>query len=197
VIVAALLPNVTPVTLAKFVPVIFTSVPTAGPEVGLILVIVGTEYNVITNPVPATQAKTGVFPHAFVPSVGNVVGRVPVSEMSVYVPAGIVSRRFTVIPEGAVSGPDTEAPERPAPSLVTSSADDVPLNARDPVIVRVPALPEPVPPRSLDNGVLATVTAPGMVPAPERVPPDTVFALVPVFTPLTRSSPALTVVVPV
>ena len=36
-----------------------------------------------------------------------------------------------------------------------------------------------------------------MVPVPASVPPDTVFALVPVFTPLNWSSPALTVVVPV
>ena len=87
--VALVLPKFTVVAPVKPVPVIVTEVPPiVGPLEGLIVETVGREYKVTTSPVPGAQAKTGVFPQVFVPSVGNVAGRAPAFEMSVYIPAG-------------------------------------------------------------------------------------------------------------
>ena len=81
--------------------------PVVEPELGQMPVTTGTGYNVTINPVPDTQAKTAVFPGIFLfPSVGNVPGNrhEDFFEIRVYVPSGIASKRFTVIPDTCCEG---------------------------------------------------------------------------------------------
>ena len=97
-------PNFVQFAPVKPVPVMVTVVPPdVEPYVGEMPVTTGVGYNVTFNPLPVIQLKTGVSPAKFVPSVGNVAGREPVLAISVYVPDGIVFKRFTVIPELAIA----------------------------------------------------------------------------------------------